>query len=125
RGAGVRRDHDRRGGLGDAIGDRRGGDVVVVGGAREAPGVAGERAGIRVRRVAHVDGADGGPRLAVHTGDRIGGGVRKAVVGRRGAGVRRDHDRRGGLGDAIGDRRGGDVVVIGGAREAPAVGGER
>ena len=57
------------------------GDVVVVGGAREAPGVAGVRAGVGVRRVAHIDGADGGPRLAVHAGDRRDGRrVRQAVV---------------------------------------------
>ena len=67
---GVRRDHDRRVGLVDRVGDRRAGDVVVVRGPREAPGVARIRAGIRVSRVAHVHRADGRPRLAVHAIDR-------------------------------------------------------
>ena len=75
------------------VGDRRAGDVVVVGSAGEAPRIAGVGAGVGVRRVGHVDRADRGPRLAVHTGDRRDGRrVRKlAVVGH---GVRRDHDRR-------------------------------
>ncbi len=59
------------------------------------------------------------PRLAVHAGDRRDGRrVRQAVVGH---GVGRDHDRRVGLGDGVGDRRRGDVVVVGRAGEAPGV----
>ena len=80
------------------VGDRRAGDVVVVGVPVKLQGVAGVGAGVGVRRVAHVNRADRGPRLAVHTGDRRDGRrVRTAVVGH---GVRRDHDRRVGLGDA-------------------------
>ena len=89
-GAGVGRDHDHRGGLGDAVGDRGAGDVVVVGGPREAPRVSGVGAGVGVRRVAHVDNADGDARFAVDAGDRVGLGVRKTVVGRAGAGIGRD-----------------------------------
>ena len=108
-GAGVRRDHDRRIGLADRIGNRLGSDVVVVGGAREAPGVSRIGAGARMRRVAHVHGAHGGPRLAVHTGDRCyGRRVRMAVVGHV---VRRHHDRRIGLGDGEVRARVGDVIV--------------
>ena len=119
---GVRRDHHRGVRPVNGIGDRRAGDVVVVGGAREAPGVAGVRAGGRVRGVAHVDGADGGPRLAVHPSDRVGRRVRQAVVRH---GVRRDHDRGVRLVDDIRDGRGRNVVVVGGAREAPRVAGVR
>ena len=46
----VRRDRKRRVRLVDGIVDRRGCDVVVVGSAGEAPGVAGVRAGVGVRR---------------------------------------------------------------------------
>ena len=49
-------------------------DVVVVASAREAPGIAGVRASVRVRR-AQCHGADCGPGLAVDAGDRVGGGV--------------------------------------------------
>ena len=43
------------------VGDRACCDVVVVGSAGEAPRIAGVRAGVGVRRVAHVDRADRGP----------------------------------------------------------------
>ena len=62
--------HHCRVGLVDRIGDRRTADVVVVAGAREAPGITGIRTGARVRRVAHVNSSDCRPRLAVHTGNR-------------------------------------------------------
>src|SRR5206468_2474944 len=102
------------GGLVDDVGDRRAGDVVVVGGAGEAPGV-GIGAGVRVRGVER-DGADGGPGLAVDAGDRRDGRrVRTAVV--RG-GVRGDHDRRVRLADddrgAVGAAGVVGVAVVGG-----------
>ncbi len=53
-------------------------------------------AGVGVRRVSR-HGADGGPRLAVHAGDRRDG--RRCAIAVVGHGVRRDHDRRVGLVD--------------------------
>ena len=106
---GVRRDHHRRVGLGDAIGDRRGGDVVVIGRAREAPAVTGVRAGGGVCRVAHVNRAHCGPSLPVHTGDRRDGRrVRKTGVSRAGTGVGRHHHRRVRLVDRQRSSAGGD-----------------
>src|ERR1019366_8802162 len=108
--------HDGRGGLVDRVGDRRTADAVIVG-AAEAPGVAGVRARVSVRRVAYVDAADGGPRLAVDAGDRRDGRrVWTAVVRHR---VGSDHDRGGGLVDRVGDRRASDVVEFGGGGEVP------
>ena len=78
--------------------------VVVVGAASEAPRIAVVRPGVGVRRAAHVNRAHRGSGLAVHTGDRVGRRVRKPGVGRAGTGVRRDHHRRVGLGDAVVDR---------------------
>ena len=76
-----------------------------------------------MRRVAQRDRADRGPGLTVHTGDRRDGRrVRVAVVGH---GVGRDRTRRVGLVDGVGDRRAGDVVVVGGAGEAPRIAGVR
>ena len=91
----VRRDHDHRVSLGDAVSNRRIADIIVVGRAREEPVVAGIRARVGVGRVTHVNRAHSGPRLAVHTGDRGNGRrVRKTGVGRAGTGVQRDRDSR-------------------------------
>ena len=72
-------------------------------------------AGVGVRRVAYVDGANRSSRLAVHTRDRRDGRrVRKAGVGRRGAGVRRDRKRRVRLvDDEVPRRQPGQGVVVG------------
>ena len=77
----VGRHHHRGVRLVDRIGDRGGPDVVVVGSAGEAPAVGRVAPGVGVRRVAHVDAADRGPSLAVHSGDGVGGRVRCAVIG--------------------------------------------
>ena len=94
--------------------------VVVVGRACEAPRSLLYVPAVGVRRVAHVNRADGGPRLAVHTGDRVRSPCAEAGIGRAGTGVRRDHHRRVRLGDAIVDRAAG-VVVVGAACEAPRI----
>src|SRR5882762_7707306 len=66
----VRRHHDGRVRLTNRITDRGIADVVVVGCASESPVVGSIGRGIGVHRMAHVYGADGGFRLAVHTRDR-------------------------------------------------------
>ena len=92
-GAAVVMDRDASSRLPDAIVHRTAG-VVVVAAAREAPRVGRVVAGVGVRRVTHVHGADGRPRLAVHSGNRGDGRrVRMAVVGRGSTGVGRDDDR--------------------------------
>ena len=118
----VRRDHDRRVRLVDrqsVIVVLR--DVVVVGGAGEAPGVAGIRAGVGVRRVAHVDRADRRARLAVHAGDRCD---RRRVRHCRHRstlyGVTTTVAFALSMSSVIVVLR--DVVVVGRAREAPVVG---
>ena len=95
----------------DDISDRRGGDIVVVGGARERPSVAVGTCN-DVCRAAHVNGADGGSRLAVDTSDGSDSGrVRLAIVWHV---VRRDHHRRRRLGDnEVPSRLGGQGVVVG------------
>ncbi len=113
-GHGVGRNHDRGVGLVDlsviVVAAR---DVVVVGGAGEAPGVVGVRAGVRVRRVRR-HGADGGPGSPfTPVIDVTVAACADAVVGHV---VGRDHDRGVGLVDRVGDGRAGDVVVVGGAR---------
>ena len=78
----------------DGIRDRRGGDIVIVGGACEAPGVI---VGVchDVCRAAHVNRTDSGPCLAIHTRDRsYRCRVRLAVIGHR---VGRNHHRGIGL----------------------------
>ena len=78
----------------DNIGDRRGGDVVVVGGARERPGVAVGGCNDMCRAI-YVNGADNRSCLAAHARDRRdGGGVRLAIIRQV---VRRDHHGGGGL----------------------------
>ena len=107
--------------LGDAVGDRRVADVVVVGRASEAPVVGGIRPGVGVRRVAHVNRTDRGPSLAVHTGDRRTVAVcGRPCVGRGGTRVGRYHYRRVRLADVIVDRP-ALVVVVGRACEAPGI----
>ena len=71
----VRRDRNRRVRLVDAVGDRAV-LVVVVGRAGEAPVSSLYVPAVGVRRVAHVNRADRGPSLTVHTGDRVGRRVR-------------------------------------------------
>src|SRR5262249_32156910 len=120
----VRRDLDAGVGAGDAVGDGAAGVRVVAAGVVEAPAVVGVGAGVGVRGAGEVN--EGGQVLAVHACGNAEGGVGLAVVGRGGAGVRRDLD----AGDGLGDRQrlavviGGDkvaavgVVVIDGVRRA-------
>src|SRR4029077_37482 len=113
------RNHHRCVGLVDGVGDGGAGDVVVVGGAGKAPGIAAVRSRVGVRGVAHIHRADRCTALAVHAGDRSdGGAVRLAVVS---DGIRGDHHRCVGLVDGVGDGSAGDVVVVGGAGETPGI----
>ena len=64
----VRRHHNCCIGLVDGIGDRCSGDVVVVGGPREAPVIAGVRSGVRMGRIER-DRTDSGSCFTVHAGD--------------------------------------------------------
>ena len=124
--AGVGRDHNRRSRLSDAISDRSGTDVVVVGAAVKAPVIGRIRTGVCVGSVGHLNRSDGVPCLAVHPGNRRHSRcVFMAVICRGQAGVGRDHNRRSRLTDAIGDRRVADIVVVGGASEEPVVAGIR
>ena len=67
--------------LAEDIGDRRRGDVVVVGRASEDPGVATIGPGVGVHRVADVNSADGRSRLTAYTGDRRDGRrMRLAII---------------------------------------------
>src|SRR5262249_745324 len=88
-------DSDVRVGPGDAVVDRGAGVVVVAGAGRERPGT-GVTAGVRVCRAAQVEAAQAD---AANPRGRAGRRVGSAVVGRRGAGVRRDEDAGVGPGD--------------------------
>ena len=91
-GAGVGRDHNGRIRFPDAIGDRSGRDVLVVGTTREGPVIAGIRAGVGVGRMVHTNRADNVATLTVHACDgRHSRGVRIPVIGRSEACVGRDH----------------------------------
>src|SRR5205814_6483475 len=115
----VRCDHDDCIGLVDDILDSGVGDVVVVGGAGETPRVAAVGCGSSVCRV-QSNRANRGPALAIHTCDRSDASCVGVAVIRNG--VWRNHYHGVGLVDGVGDGRGGDVVVIRRASEAPIIG---
>ena len=92
----VRGHNDGRSCLGDRIADRGGGDVVVVRGCGQAPGVAGVGPGSGMGR-SERHHSDRGARFTVHTGDRSHRRrMRGTVVGHRVGGNR---NRRVGLAD--------------------------
>ena len=117
RGTGIRINHHRRSGFGNAVVNRAA-DIVVVGAAREGPLVARVDAGGGVYRVGYVDGANGSSCLAVHTADRVSRRVRKPGIGRGRTGVRRDHHRRLCLGNMPGAARRRRQHIV--ARQCPS-----
>src|SRR5208337_413526 len=112
----VGRDLDDRVGLGDAVGDRAAGILVVAGGVGEGPRVG---VGASVGVSSATEGQVAAEVDAAHARGRAGGGVGVAVVGDA---VGRDHDRCVGLGDGVVDRAAGVAVVAGGVGEGPRVG---
>ena len=84
--------------LAEDIGDRRRGDVVVVGRASEDPGVATIGPSVGVHRVADVNSADGRSRLTAYTSDRRDGRRMRLAIIRHV--VRGHHNRRVSLADS-------------------------